>query len=94
MIDLSAPVDSAFTKALPKIEVRSTIHTIVYRPPFKPPQANHPPHTQVHAHLSGSISRQCLHEIWKRKKQKDPNFPVEDPLVLMPPGKVDYTLQT
>ena len=49
---------------------------------------------QLHAHLSGSISRQCLHEIWVRKKAKDPDFPVEDPLVLMPPGKVDYTLQT
>ncbi|CEO59433.1 hypothetical protein PMG11_04108 [Penicillium brasilianum] len=68
MIDLAAPVDSDFTRALPKIE--------------------------VHAHLSGSISRQCLHEIWKRKKLKDPNFPIEDPLMLMPPGKVDYTLQT
>jgi hypothetical protein len=49
---------------------------------------------QLHAHLSGSISRQCLHEIWKRKKEQNPNFGVEDPLVLMPPGKVDYTLET
>ncbi|KAJ5658574.1 uncharacterized protein N7484_002223 [Penicillium longicatenatum] len=52
------------------------------------------PKVELHAHLSGSISRQCLHEIWKNKKSRDPNFPVEDPLVLMPPGKVDYTLQT
>ncbi|KAJ5450674.1 uncharacterized protein N7458_007123 [Penicillium daleae] len=79
MIDLSAPVDSDFTKALPKIEQS---------------EAHHPPPIQVHAHLSGSISRQCLHEIWKRKKEKDPNLSIEDPLVLMPPGKVDYTLQT
>ncbi|KAF3398111.1 Adenosine deaminase-like protein [Penicillium rolfsii] len=93
MIDLSAPVDRAFTQALPKIEV-GIKHTYYQFSP-KPPQANNlPPNVQVHAHLSGSISRQCLHEIWKRKKQKDPNFPVEDPLVLMPPGKVDYTLQT
>lgn len=49
---------------------------------------------QLHAHLSGSISRQCLHKIWQRKKDEDPSFPVEDPLVLMPPGKVDFTLQT
>lgn len=49
---------------------------------------------QLHAHLSGSISRQCLHEIWKRKKKQNPNLDVEDPLVLMPPGKVDYTLET
>ncbi|KAJ6109301.1 hypothetical protein N7486_001535 [Penicillium sp. IBT 16267x] len=52
------------------------------------------PKVELHAHLSGSISRQCLHEIWKNKRSKDPNFPVEDPLVLMPLGKVDYTLQT
>lgn len=49
---------------------------------------------QLHAHLSGSISPQCLHEIWKRKKEQNPNLDVEDPLVLMPPGKVDYTLET
>ncbi|KAJ5915687.1 Metallo-dependent hydrolase [Penicillium verhagenii] len=52
------------------------------------------PKVELHAHLSGSISRQCLHEIWKNKKAKDPDLQVEDPLVLMPPGKVDYTLQT
>ncbi|TQB74698.1 hypothetical protein MPDQ_004349 [Monascus purpureus] len=67
-MDLSQPVDEAFTKALPKIE--------------------------LHAHLSGSISRQCLHELWEKKKSQDPNFPIEDPWVLMPPGKVDYTLET
>jgi adenosine deaminase len=67
-MDVSKPVDVAFTKALPKIE--------------------------VHAHLSGSISRQCLHEIWLKKKVQNPEFDVEDPLVVMPPGKVDYSLQT
>jgi adenosine deaminase len=49
---------------------------------------------KLHAHLSGSISRQCLHEIWVQKKKANPDFHVEDPLVLMPPGKVDYTLET
>ncbi|KAJ5161632.1 Metallo-dependent hydrolase [Penicillium capsulatum] len=68
MMDLSTPVDSVFTRGLPKVE--------------------------LHAHLSGSISRQCLHEIWALKRARDPTFPIEDPLVLMPPGKVDYTLQT
>lgn len=67
-MDVSKPVDAAFTKALPKVE--------------------------VHAHLSGSISRQCLHEIWLKKKAQRPDFDVEDPLVVMPPGKVDYSLQT
>ncbi|KAJ5091522.1 reverse transcriptase [Penicillium alfredii] len=52
------------------------------------------PKVELHAHLSGSISRKCLHEIWKRKKQQNPALQVEDPLVTMPLGKVDYTLQT
>ncbi|KAI9923848.1 hypothetical protein ASPWEDRAFT_51317 [Aspergillus wentii DTO 134E9] len=52
------------------------------------------PKIELHAHLSGSISRQCLHEIWVRKKEKDPGFGVEDPWVVMPKGKVDYSLQT
>ncbi|KAL4895882.1 hypothetical protein BDV59DRAFT_173336 [Aspergillus ambiguus] len=67
-MDVTKPVDSQFTRLLPKVE--------------------------LHAHLSGSISRQCLHELWRKKKARDPNFDVEDPLVTMPPGKVDYSLQT
>ncbi|KAL2823075.1 hypothetical protein BJX63DRAFT_417448 [Aspergillus granulosus] len=67
-MDLSKPVDSHFTKALPKIE--------------------------LHAHLSGSISRQCLHELWLQKRARDPGFDVEDPLVVMPLGKVDFSLNT
>ncbi|KAL2855839.1 hypothetical protein BJY01DRAFT_243028 [Aspergillus pseudoustus] len=67
-MDVSKPVDSNFTKALPKVE--------------------------LHAHLSGSISRQCLHEIWLQKKARDPDFGVEDPLVVMPLGKVDFSLNT
>ena len=53
-----------------------------------------PDGVQLHAHLSGSISRQCLHELWKQKKAENPDFDVEDPLVLMPLGKVDYDLKT
>ncbi|KAF7597582.1 hypothetical protein BBP40_000060 [Aspergillus hancockii] len=67
-MDLTKPVDAAFTKALPKIE--------------------------LHAHLSGSISRQTLHEIWAQKKASDPTLIVEDPLVVLPPGKVNYSLTT
>ncbi|OQD82048.1 hypothetical protein PENANT_c023G06692 [Penicillium antarcticum] len=52
------------------------------------------PKIELHAHLSGSISRQCLHELWQQKKAENPDFDVEDPLVLMPPGKVDYDLKT
>ncbi|PWY77512.1 Metallo-dependent hydrolase [Aspergillus heteromorphus CBS 117.55] len=52
------------------------------------------PKVELHAHLSGSISRQCLHELWATKKAQDPSFSIEDPWVSMPPGKVDYSLQT
>ncbi|CAK45597.1 uncharacterized protein An08g06270 [Aspergillus niger] len=52
------------------------------------------PKIELHAHLSGSISRQCLHEIWLKKKAQEPGFSIEDPWVTMPPGKVDYSLQT
>ncbi|KAL4977369.1 hypothetical protein BDW66DRAFT_150222 [Aspergillus desertorum] len=52
------------------------------------------PKIELHAHLSGSISRQCLHEIWLRKKTRDPAFDIEDPWVVMPPGKVDFSLNT
>jgi adenosine deaminase len=49
---------------------------------------------QLHAHLSGSITRECLHEIWLQKKERDPNLGIPDPLIAMPPGKVDYDLNT
>ncbi|CAG8285317.1 unnamed protein product [Penicillium salamii] len=52
------------------------------------------PKIELHAHLSGSISRQCLHELWLQKKKQSPEFQLEDPLMLMPPGKVDFTLET
>jgi hypothetical protein len=48
---------------------------------------------QLHAHLSGSISRQCLHEIWARKRELG-EATVEDPLVAMPQGRFDYDLET
>ncbi|KAN0079361.1 hypothetical protein V8E54_004575 [Elaphomyces granulatus] len=51
------------------------------------------PKIELHAHLSGSITRECLHEIWVQKK-RNPTFQVEDPWILMPPGKVNYDLPT
>ncbi|KAF1943808.1 Metallo-dependent hydrolase [Clathrospora elynae] len=62
------PVDVAFTRRLPKIE--------------------------LHAHLTGSISRDCLHDIWKTKKVQDPELDLADPLVAIPHGKVDYDITT
>jgi len=49
---------------------------------------------ELHAHLSGSISRQCLHEIWAERKQTTPAFEMEDPLIEMPIDKFDYDLET
>ncbi|RYP21012.1 hypothetical protein DL767_009353 [Monosporascus sp. MG133] len=49
------------------------------------------PKIELHAHLSGSISRQCLHEIWGLKKAAG-QTELEDPLVVMPPDKHDYDL--
>ncbi|KAK1751882.1 adenosine deaminase [Echria macrotheca] len=51
------------------------------------------PKIELHAHLSGSISRQCLHEIWLKKKAEG-KTDLEDPLVVMPEGKHDYDLKT
>ncbi|KAI1809505.1 Metallo-dependent hydrolase [Poronia punctata] len=51
------------------------------------------PKIELHAHLSGSISRQCLHDIWAVKKAAG-KTDLEDPLVVMPPGKHDYDLKT
>ncbi|KAK7934957.1 Adenosine deaminase [Apiospora marii] len=51
------------------------------------------PKIEIHAHLSGSISRQCLHEIWSKKKAAG-STDLEDPLVVMPVDKHDYDLNT
>ncbi|KAI1508344.1 Add, Adenosine deaminase [Pyrenophora tritici-repentis] len=53
-----------------------------------------PPGFRLHAHLTGSISRECLHDIWVTKSAKDPDLHVQDPLVAIPPGKVDYDIKT
>ncbi|KAB5570251.1 hypothetical protein GE09DRAFT_1217688 [Coniochaeta sp. 2T2.1] len=51
------------------------------------------PKIELHAHLSGSISRQCLHEVWLRKKEAGETG-LADPLLEMPVGKHDYDLKT
>ncbi|GAB1320323.1 hypothetical protein MFIFM68171_10533 [Madurella fahalii] len=51
------------------------------------------PKIELHAHLSGSISRQCLYEVWFTKKQAG-KTDLQDPLVMMPLGKHDYDLKT
>ncbi|KAH8801596.1 hypothetical protein F5884DRAFT_684351 [Xylogone sp. PMI_703] len=51
------------------------------------------PKIELHAHLSGSISRQCLHEIWLKRKANG-EIQLEDPLVEMPADKFDYDIET
>ncbi|KAG5293317.1 adenosine deaminase [Histoplasma capsulatum G186AR] len=52
------------------------------------------PKIELHAHLTGSISRQCLREIWLQKKAKNAELDIMDPYIAMPQGKVDFTLDT
>jgi adenosine deaminase len=42
------------------------------------------PKVELHAHLTGSISRQCLHDIWVQKKLNDAAFSLQDPLIAIP----------
>ncbi|KAL2181458.1 uncharacterized protein P884DRAFT_265915 [Thermothelomyces heterothallicus CBS 202.75] len=51
------------------------------------------PKIELHAHLTGSISRQCLHEIWLIKRAAG-ETDLQDPLIEMPAGKFDYDLKT
>ncbi|KND90741.1 Adenosine deaminase-like protein [Tolypocladium ophioglossoides CBS 100239] len=51
------------------------------------------PKIELHAHLTGSISRRTLHDIWLRKKAAG-ETELEDPLVVMPEDKHDYNLET
>ncbi|RAL64896.1 hypothetical protein DID88_001490 [Monilinia fructigena] len=51
------------------------------------------PKIELHAHLSGSISRQCLHEVWLQKWERGETT-LQDPLIEMPDGKFDYDLET
>ena len=71
-------------KALPKIEVGTTL------PKSNSSSTND---SQLHAHLTGSISRQALHTIWQQKHALHLTQ-LEDPLVVMPEDKKDYNLQT
>ncbi|KAF2851345.1 Metallo-dependent hydrolase [Plenodomus tracheiphilus IPT5] len=52
------------------------------------------PKIELHAHLTGSISRECLHHIWRTKKSQDQLLDLEDPLIAIPTGKVDYDIKT
>ncbi|OHE94429.1 adenosine deaminase [Colletotrichum orchidophilum] len=51
------------------------------------------PKIELHAHLTGSVSRRTLHDIWVLKREAG-ETDLEDPLVVMPDGKHDYDLTT
>ena len=44
------------------------------------------PKAELHAHLSGSISKETLHDIWLRKRSKAQCLDLEDPLTAIRPG--------
>ena len=44
---------------------------------------------ELHAHLSGSITRETLHSIWLDRKRADPALDLADPLELIPEGGID-----
>ena len=48
----------------------------------------HLPKVELHAHLTGSITPQCLHEIWTQTKSEDPDMTLQDPLEAMSKDKV------
>lgn len=41
------------------------------------------PKIELHAHLTGSITPQCLHEIWTQRKLSEPDLALEDPLAVL-----------
>ena len=41
------------------------------------------PKIELHAHLTGSITPQCLHEIWTQRKLSETNLALEDPLKVL-----------
>ncbi|EMC94597.1 hypothetical protein BAUCODRAFT_149732 [Baudoinia panamericana UAMH 10762] len=44
------------------------------------------PKAELHAHLSGSISRDTLHDIWVQKRQRGQFCHLDDPLDVIQPG--------
>ncbi|KAL9024202.1 MAG: hypothetical protein Q9196_006691 [Gyalolechia fulgens] len=48
----------------------------------------------MHAHLTGSITRECLHEIWLERRKEEPDLALEDPLMALPSGATNYDVNT
>lgn len=45
------------------------------------------PKVELHAHFTGSITPQCLHEIWTQRRSEHPNIKLPDPLESMSKDK-------
>ena len=45
------------------------------------------PKIELHAHLTGSITPLCLHEIWMQRKLSEPHLALEDPLTVLSKDK-------
>lgn len=69
-----------FCKRLPKVEVGDKVVVWLKR--------------QLHAHLTGSISRQCLQEIWEMRKSQDPEMDLISPNVALAKKDVGQSIDT
>lgn len=45
------------------------------------------PKAELHAHFSGSMSKQCLHSIWEQRQSKGELLDLEDPLTAIKTGE-------
>jgi len=52
------------------------------------------PKVELHAHLTGSISRETLRLIWRSKKAADPSLLLEDPLTAIPSANEGINVAT
>lgn len=52
------------------------------------------PKVELHAHLTGSISRKTLRLIWRSKKAANPQLPLEDPFIAIPPAAEGVNVST
>lgn len=52
------------------------------------------PKVELHAHLSGSISRQTLHDLWLQKKAEKASLGLEDPMIAIPAARTGVDIAT